>query len=69
MRKYRKAAWDCPVCGGPVYGIYGTCEMCGYEKMLAYGWAHLYDKHRVIITYELPWTLKEPEEEEPEEEA
>ena len=49
---------DCPVCGGAVYGIYGACELCGYEDALAYAWAHLHDEIRVIITYGLPWTLK-----------
>lgn len=63
MRKYHKAAWDCPVCGGAMYGEYDTCGLCGYEVMLAYGWAHLYDENRVIITYALPWTLKESQEE------
>ena len=37
MSKYHKAARDCPVCGGAMYGEYDTCGLCGYEVMLAYG--------------------------------
>ena len=33
MRKYHKAAWDCPVCGGMYKGK--SCEVCGYDGELA----------------------------------